>query len=246
MATSLFGGVKTSKGLGGVDKRVTPGNCREDIDESFHINSIFKQAKAVNLRTGFVTTRRITGPFMAALYAHSSDTEWECDGYIPEHLKSQCHDIAWQLIKSKEGRQINVIMGGGRQTLDSKLPTSNRTLIDPNVCDSSDQRNLLQDWQTEKLMERAKFKLIQTQRSLKRLKGSEFDYVLGVFANGDLTNKGPNLTSMVNKSLDILKREDIGYVFVAETAVRENELADFKKILWQLDGTIKETFKHPG
>ncbi|XP_065366458.1 alkaline phosphatase 4 [Calliphora vicina] len=246
LATALFGGVQTSWGLGGVDKRVGPGNCHKALNESFHINSIFKQAKALNLRTGFVTTRRITGPLVAALYAHSSDTAWECDAYIPENMKAKCQDVATQLIKSKEGRNINVIMGGGRQTLVSKVPISNRSIIDESVCDSLDKRNLLQDWQSHKISENVTFKLIQTPRGLSRLKGAALDYVLGVFANGDLTDKGPNLTNMVTKSLDVLQRRDVGYLFVAETAVKKDAVEDFQRILWDLDKAIKETFKHPG
>ncbi|XP_023302155.2 alkaline phosphatase 4 [Lucilia cuprina] len=246
LATALFGGVRTLNGLGGVDKRVNPRNCQQASNDSFHISSILKQAKALNLRTGFVTTRRVTGPLVAALYAHTSDTNWECDGYIPDNLKINCQDVALQLIKSKEGRNINVVMGGGRQTLISKVPVSNRSIIDESVCDSMDKRNLLKDWQSHKISENVSFKLVQTPRGLSRLKGSVMDYVLGVFANGDITDKGPNLTNMVIKSLDVLKRNDVGYLFVAETVVKSDEVKDFRRVLWDLDETIKETFKYPG
>lgn len=245
MSSALFGGIKTKSGLGGVDSRVEKQNCHQAGNQSYHIRSIFKQAKEMNLRTGFVTTGRITAPLMAGLYAHSSDSQWECDAAVPLALKSSCKDVAKQLIHTKEGRQINVIMGGGRQTLVSRVPISNFSEFDATTCDSLDKRNLLKDWQSYKLSENVTFKLLETVKGLQRFRGSTCDYVLGVFANGDVQEKGPSLTHMLTKSLDVLKRRETGYVLVVQTTMKTNgEENEFQQFLWNLNETLQETFKH--
>ncbi|TMW49976.1 hypothetical protein DOY81_004935, partial [Sarcophaga bullata] len=244
LSSGLFGGIKTSPGLGGVDARVAKQNCYQAQNHSYYIRSIFKQAKELNLRTGFVTTGRITAPLMAGLYAHSSDTQWECDAAIPENLKSTCKDIAKQLIHTKEGRQINVIMGGGRQTLVSRVPISNLSQFDTMACDSLDKRNLLKDWQSYKLSENVTFKLLETTKGLQRFKGSSYDHVLGVFANGDVQEKGPSLTQMVSKSLGVLSRKEAGYILVVETATKSKGVQEFQQVLRNLNETIYATFKH--
>ena len=240
----MFGGIKTSAGLGGVDARVAKKNCYQAHNQSYHISSIFKQAKELNLRTGYVTTGRITAPLMAGLYAHSSDSLWECDANIPHALKSSCTDIAKQLIHTREGRQINVIMGGGRQTLVSRVPISNLSEFDNMACDSLDKRNFLKDWQSYKLSENVTFKLLETAKGLQRFKGPSYDHVLGVFANGDVQEKGPSLTQMVSKSLDVLYRKEAGYVLVVETAAKSKGVEEFQQVLWKLNETIHTTFKH--
>lgn len=58
---------------------------------------------------GFVTTTRVTHATPAALYAHSSNRNWECDSQIPLPNRNECNkDIARQLIEDEPGRNIKV------------------------------------------------------------------------------------------------------------------------------------------
>ncbi|XP_061398612.1 alkaline phosphatase 4-like [Musca vetustissima] len=185
MGTALFGGVKTRMGLGGLDRRVEFQNCSQANMATYHVQSIMEQAQAKQLRTGFITTKRVTSNPVAALYAHTADTDWECDTAMPKEkrLSSDCLDVAEQLMNSETGQQLNVIMGGGKQTLLSLL--ANDTDVDAGACDSKDKRNLLQDWKATKLEENVKFKLLETTKDLLKFNGTSRDYVLGIFANGN-------------------------------------------------------------
>ena len=84
---------------------------------------------------GLVTTTRVTHATPAALYAHTVNRDYECDGEIPQEdtdskgkffLKNYFSfwklfqniiffsDIAWQLVHHDPGDKLKVILGGGR------------------------------------------------------------------------------------------------------------------------------------
>ena len=56
----------------------------------------------LGMRTGFVTTSRVTHATPAALYAHAQDRDWETNKFTPDG----CVDIAQQLM---DNGHINVI-----------------------------------------------------------------------------------------------------------------------------------------
>lgn len=58
------------------------------------------------LFSGFVTTTRITHATPAALYAHVSNRDWECDSSIPGPFKNCMKDIARQLVEDAPGNQF--------------------------------------------------------------------------------------------------------------------------------------------
>ncbi|XP_061398977.1 alkaline phosphatase 4-like [Musca vetustissima] len=211
MGTALFGGVKTRMGLGGLDRRVEFQNCSQANMATYHVQSIMEQAQAKQLRTGFITTKRVTSNPVAALYAHTADTDWECDTAMPKEkrLSSDCLDVAEQLMNSETGQQLNVIMGG--------------------------------DWKATKLEENVKFKLLETTKDLLKFNGTSRDYVLGIFANGNVREKSPAFSDMVSKALNVLRRPNSGYVFVAETDIRGNGVGDFRETLLEFNRTITDT-----
>ncbi|XP_073818050.1 alkaline phosphatase 13 [Musca autumnalis] len=246
MGTALFGGVKTRMGLGGLDRRAELENCTQANMATYRVQSIMEQAQASHLRTGFITTKRVTSPPLAALYAHTADTKWECDTSMPreKRLTADCLDVAEQLMTGETGQQLNVIMGGGKQTLVSRLP--NDTDVDVNACDSKDKRNLIQDWKTLKLEENVKFKLLESTKDLLKFNGTSRNYVLGIYATGNVAKKNPAFRDMVSKSLGVMLRSDVGYVFVAETNVQGENVGDFRETLLELNQTIADTMTNSG
>ncbi|KAH8407227.1 hypothetical protein KR222_010910 [Zaprionus bogoriensis] len=183
-------------------------NCSRRQTE---LRSVLRQAQIAGMRTGFVTNQRITGPTAAALYAHVAQTSWECDGLMPVGaIAAGCEDVAGQLISGETGQALNVILGGGRQMLSAKVPTYEWDATDELLCRARAGRNLLRDWQKQKLklQPAARFELVQQAEDLKSLNASNLDYLLGVLANGDLSGnrRAPTLQLMLNKTLQVLRR----------------------------------------
>ena len=71
---------------------------------------------------GFVTTTRISHATPAALYAHSSDRNFECNKKNSDG-KLLPGDITSQFVNSDPGRKVKVAMGGGRSSFLPKTET---------------------------------------------------------------------------------------------------------------------------
>lgn len=189
---------------------------------------------------GFVTTTRITHATPASLYAHSANRNWECRETMPETAKA-CKDIARQLIEDLPGRDINVIMGGGRQCLQSNVSGSAKDPIDTWSCYSQDGRDLLRDWSLDKERRGVKHQIVTNNEELANsddnnefilgLKGFNVvisylkRFFVGVFANGHLKMdyerdrgaKGtPSLANMTEKAIKTLQKNDNGFLLMVE------------------------------
>ncbi|EDW42768.1 intestinal-type alkaline phosphatase [Drosophila sechellia] len=210
--------------------------------------SILRQAQLAGLRTGFVTTQRITGPTGAAL--GNTNGHYECDERMPRSsIKSGCQDIAQQLILGETGKSLNVLIGGGRQMLSSLVPNTKYDPVDELLCESNDGRNLLKDWRTKKLRESKInpiiFDLIQRRDELESLNSSSFDYLMDVMANGDLSgnSKAPSLKLMVEKSLNVLIKYKQGYLLIVEQFIPLG--SDKGQQLQLLNDTLVNLHKDP-
>ncbi|XP_067618126.1 alkaline phosphatase 4 isoform X2 [Eurosta solidaginis] len=253
VASAIFNGVRTKFRLGGLDARVAFRDCRAATNVSHHIKSIIEQAQEIGLRTGFVTTRRVTGATMAALYAHTPNTAWECDTTLPlPAAAAGCLDTAVQLIKSKTAQNFNVIMGGGRQTLVSHVPNTVWDPVDETVCDSQDNRDIMRDWQTINLKLKREFAVLQNNEELQEFNGTAVDHVMGIFANNYIPlmdngravpkrHRTPKLSHLFEKALDVLKRKDRGYLLIVETGVESTASSDDQtRTLLQLNNVVQQ------
>jgi len=221
-------------------------DCGELINGTETPLSILGQAQLAGLRTGFVTTQRITGSTGAAL--GNTYSNYECDERMPlGSLKSGCQDIARQLITGETGKSLNVIIGGGRQMLSTLVPKTKWDPVDELLCESNDGRNLLKVWRNQKLRESKikpiKFDLVQRTDELESLNASSFDHILGIMANGDLSGnaKAPSLKLMVEKTVEVMKKQGQGYLLVVEQFIKSD--MDKTKELQLLNETLANLHK---
>lgn len=83
------------------------------------------------------------------------------------------------MIEDEPGKNINVIMGGGRQCLISNVTDTIEDPIDLWSCISRDGRNLIEDWKTDKKQRNMKHSVVQNNGELSNLDTENTDYVLG-------------------------------------------------------------------
>nr|XP_014089858.1 alkaline phosphatase [Bactrocera oleae] len=252
VASAIFNGVRSNFRVGGLDSGVLFRDCAAAANVSHHVKSLVEQAQKTGLRTGFVTTLRVTGASMAALYARTPNTAWECDAALPVAATAAgCVDVAQQLIKSKTGRNVNVIMGGGRQTLVSNVPNTVWDPVDETTCNSQDSRNIISDWQLMNVKLKRNFAVLLNRDDLRELNGTNVDYVMGIFANNNLQHTNdvdarrrrvPQLSEMIAKSLKVLKRKNKRYLLVVESGVESTASVDKQMgTLLQLNDVVEQT-----
>nr|XP_033187513.1 alkaline phosphatase-like [Bombus vancouverensis nearcticus] len=223
-ATALFGGVKTNYNVVGVDANVAMNNCSASLNADYHVDSIISWAQAAGKDTGFVTTTRVTHATPAPLYAHSANRKWECESTMPKTAE-KCKDIARQLVEDQPGKNIKVIMGGGRQMLKSNATGTEFDPIDNWAGQRNDGRDLIEEWKRDKVARNLSFKIVQNNEELFRVDTDKVDYLLGVFANGHISmdwnrEKGPkgqpSLEEMTVTALKILQKSKHGYLLMVE------------------------------
>ncbi|MEM1437162.1 MAG: alkaline phosphatase, partial [Pseudomonadota bacterium] len=111
--SALVTGVKTRAGVLSIPPSVNRGNCPEALKAP--LPTLLEEAEALGLRTGLVTTARLTHATPAANYAHSADRNWEDDTTMPVPATGAgCRDIARQFVEFGGGDGVDVALGGGR------------------------------------------------------------------------------------------------------------------------------------
>lgn len=223
-ATALFGGVKTNYEVVGLDANVQLGDCEASLNGSYHVDSFIAWAQAAGKATGFVTNTRVTHATPAPLYAHCANRKWECEATMPKNATG-CKDIARQLVEDEPGKNIRVIMGGGRQVLKSNVTAGEFDPIDTWACYSQDGRDLIDKWTKDKSSRNLAHKVVQNNEELSRVDVDSVDYLLGIFANGHIEMdwkrergpKGqPSLEEMTVTALRILQKSKQGYFLMVE------------------------------
>lgn len=215
-ATAYLCGVKANYGTLGVDGRAVFENCSSTVDPSTHVSSILKWAQDAGKWTGFVTTTRVTHATPAGLYAHTACRNWE--SLAPDE---QCKDIAQQLVQDVPGKDIRVIMGGGRKNFIPKTETDKNG--SPGA--REDSEDLLNEWLDDKKSRGSKGRIIYDAEELDSLNPNDVDYLMGLFNDDhlpyvsdrpDLPKKYPSLSDMTEMAIKVLNRSPNGFFLLVE------------------------------
>ncbi|KAK6639829.1 hypothetical protein RUM43_008104 [Polyplax serrata] len=223
-ATALFTGVKTNYEVSGVDGGVPLKNCQASLNKERRLSSIMAWAQEAGKDTGFVTTTRVTHATPSALYSHSADRKWECDAVMPQSA-AQCKDIARQMVEDLPGRDLKVIMGGGRQCLTWNITNKTSDPIDTWACRRNDGRDLIKLWETDKIDRKVNYKIVSTTQDLLKLDYNKTEFLLGVFANSHIAYEDerdkspggmPSLKEMTVAAIKLLQKNTNGFVLMVE------------------------------
>ncbi|KAI4490093.1 hypothetical protein M0804_004275 [Polistes exclamans] len=133
--------------------------------------------ETVGKSTGLVTTTRVTHATPAALYAHAASRYWEDDGKVPSASRPSCKDIARQLLEDEPGRNINVILGGGRRHFVPKVT------LDPEEPDKEgrrlDGRNLIEEWSRNNRIRKVSSRYVSNKEQFDSVDPRQVNYLLG-------------------------------------------------------------------
>lgn len=214
--TAMITGIKTKAGAISVDETVQIGVCDPKVTR---LTSLLTEAERAGMKTGIVTTARLTHATPAATYAHAEKRDWEADRDMPKKYRKTCTDIAKQLIDNVEGDGIEVAMGGGRKNFLSKKTQ------DPEYKNKKgvrlDGRDLTKMWQKK----HPKGQYVWNQAQFDAIDIKDTSHVLGLFERShmqyeiDRAEDGagePSLAAMTSKSIDLLSKNDSPYFLVVE------------------------------
>ncbi|MFK7830127.1 MAG: alkaline phosphatase [Congregibacter sp.] len=216
--SAIVTGVKTDIGVFGVDEQVEQGNCASG--QGRELLSLLDIAELAGRATGVVSTARLTHATPGATYAKTAERDWEDDSGMPETARALgCTDVASQFVnyQSRLNRQfgagasdgIEVALGGGRQHFLPESITGGRR---------KDSRNLIEDWQKTY----PKGSYVSDARSMNRVRSAP---LLGLFDASHMNYASmrsgpgaeqPSLPAMTLKALDILEKNDRGFLLVVE------------------------------
>lgn len=214
--SAMMTGVKTNDGLLSVDQLVQRNETSKQVIQAHATQTLLELAELNGKATGVVTTTRVTHATPAATYAHISNRDWESDAEIPNG--SDVKDIARQLLESKVGDGVEVVMGGGRQQF---LPN---TQTDPEYPDVHgkrlDGRDLTQAYQSKfaasYVWNKAQLDAIDPKKTKK---------LLGLFEPSHLHYEHdrpqdgagePSLAEMTVKAIQVLKQYPKGFFLMVE------------------------------
>jgi alkaline phosphatase len=209
-------GVKTDSGVLGVDADVEYDNCASQ--KGNEVTTLFELAEAAGMATGTVSTARITHATPGGNYAHTANRDWESDANLTEEaVTNGCTDIAAQLVNFPFGDGIDVALGGGRRAF---IP---ETVADPEYADKTGDRLDGQDLTEVWLAKSEDAVYVWNKEQFDALDASLSQHVLGLFepshmqytADRDDTAE-PSLSEMTAKAIDILSKNENGYILQVE------------------------------
>ncbi|MTH62716.1 alkaline phosphatase [Paracoccus shanxieyensis] len=217
-ATAMVSGVKSVNGTIGVTQAIQPDVCASQ--KGAEVTTIFEQAEAAGLATGIVSTARITHATPAATYAKVAGRDWESNADLTEEaVQNGCKDIAAQLIDWPAGDGFEVVMGGGRgnfMTTEQKDPED-----ETKTGSRTDGRDLIAEWQAKHndgayVWNKEGFDALNLENTNKvfalfNRSHMQYDADREKDAGGE-----PSLAEMAVTSLDVLSKNDKGYVLMIE------------------------------
>ncbi|MCG9711268.1 alkaline phosphatase [Shewanella insulae] len=215
--TAIATGVKSKAGVLSVSDEALRGNCLSSKDNE--LVTLVDLANAKGLSTGVVSTARITHATPAATYANSPERNWEADSNLPaEAVANECKDIAYQMVMRDKDNALSVALGGGR-----------RAFIPDTVTDGENKKGKRKDGMdlTKAWVENFdNAAYVWNSDEFDAIDTSTTDHLLGLFNSSHMEYEAdraddvggePSLTEMTEKSLEILKKNDNGYLLIVES-----------------------------
>lgn len=237
-ANSYWTGVKTRKGSAGVSGKVPRGDCEASKEAGVKTESLFKwaidQGTNSNLNyptdllilmsisgksTGIVTTTRVTHGSEAPIYSSVADRDWE------ENADGDCEDIASQLIRKSPGKDIRVVLGGGRRSFLSQNITDAVNGHSIEAGKREDGADLIHEWIEDKKSRQLRANYVSDRDQLNNLDLDKTDFLFGLFSSSHMPyvldmkspTEMPSLAEMTTKALKVLQRDNQnGYVLFVE------------------------------
>ncbi|XP_057666738.1 uncharacterized protein LOC130900250 [Diorhabda carinulata] len=219
-ATAYLGGVKANKATIGVSAAVSRKNCSAMKNPENQVDSIARLFQLNGKRTGLVTTTRVTHASPAGVFAHTAYRHWESDSDVLDSHENpkECQDIAHQLIFEATGKNLNVILGGGRKKF---IPAYDRD-EEGKRGERCDHLDLIREWGKQKDKAGAKYEYVWNKDQLLNLK-NDTDFVLGLFDSNHMAynlerdNKtDPSLEEMTEAAIKVLQKGPEGYFLFVE------------------------------
>ena len=222
---AMFTGVKTTYRTLGYDHKVVRKrpSTHKSAEKLF---GVLSWAQEAGLKTGIVTTTRLTHATPAALYAHAANRDWECDTFVnrekvhsaePIPSPDEFPDIARQMVESAPANNTDVILGGG--LLSFKAVANSSYVGNKWVCQRSDGRDLIKEWKAKKAAQGGG-QFVSDLQGLKAAKANK--PLLGVFSETHLPyeyqrpSSVPSLSDMTETAIELLHRDDPGFFLMVE------------------------------
>ncbi|XP_069680535.1 membrane-bound alkaline phosphatase-like [Periplaneta americana] len=220
-ATAYLGGVKANIGTIGVTGRVQVNDCAAMMNVSNQVTSILKWSQDSGKSTGVVTTTRVTHASPAGAYAHIANRDWENDAAVRNSQQDSdvCNDIAEQLVKDLPGRDIKVILGGGRK----EFRPRNFTDEEGTSGSREDNADLISAWKLDKEERNAKYEYVWNKEQLLGIDYANTEFVLGLFDRDHMEyhlladlEADPTLEEMTRAAVQTLSKDPNGFFLFVE------------------------------
>lgn len=207
-ASALNTGVKTRIGVINTPPDHPIGQCEGTF--AGRLKTIAERAEARGMKTGLVSTTRLSHATPAAVYAVSPFRDWESDADLPAGTNlSECSDIASQITGTLGGNGLEVALGGGRRSFMPAKMGGNR----------KDGRDIPLEWQKRS----NKSHYVETADDLATLTAANTERVLGLFSASHMAyeldraaTEEPSLEAMTRKAIELLSAGDTGYYLMVE------------------------------
>ncbi len=212
--TAIMTGVKTDRGVIGLDENVVHSDC--NTVEGNELLSALMLAELGGKATGVIATARITHATPAATYAVSPNRNYEDDTGT---AVAGCGDIARQLVEFPYGDGLEVAMGGGRRHF---LPD---TVADPEDGGQFGRRGDGVDLTEQWLNDYDNAAYVWNRDDFLAVDPQSTNHLLGLFEASHMeyevdrerdTGGEPSVAEMTGKALDILKRDKDGFFLMVE------------------------------
>ena len=146
------------------------------------VDTILDWAQEAGMKTGMVSTARITHATPAALYAKTSYRDWECDTMMPAPAPMEARDIARQLVETERGQRTNVVLGEGcPASTPADDATKNHDVNDVNEfrCGRRDGVDLVEQWKHN----HSRGQFVSSKSELFKINPKKTEHVLGNFVD---------------------------------------------------------------